>query len=97
MGDDLAVVVDSERGQQKPLTVEELARIHRSNRPEKPRSPQEIRARYDLDRKEYQQLMSQKQDNREQRLMLYAEIKVLGWCMGREESKVIKEINTPVR
>ncbi len=41
--------------------------------------------------------MSQKQDNREQRLMLYAEIKVLGWCMGREESKVIKEINTPVR
>ena len=36
-------------------------------------------------------------DNREQRVMLYSEIKTLGWCMGRDEAKIVKEINKPVK
>ena len=41
--------------------------------------------------------MKAQNDNREQRVMLYAEIKTLGWCIGRDEQKVVKEINTPMR
>jgi hypothetical protein len=36
-------------------------------------------------------------DNREKRVMLYSEIKTLGWCMGREEAKIVKEINAPLK
>ena len=41
--------------------------------------------------------MRSENDNREQRVMLYAEIKTLGWCLGREEHKIVKEINVPQR
>ena len=34
-------------------------------------------------------------DNREQRLMLYSEIKALGWVLGKPEQEIIKELNTP--
>jgi hypothetical protein len=29
--------------------------------------------------------------------MLYAEIKTLGWCQGRDEQKIIQDINKPQR
>jgi hypothetical protein len=75
--------------------AEDLIRRHTQNRPEKPRSVQEISARYRQAIKQYQILMHAETDNREQRVMLYAEIKTLGWCLGRDEHKVVKDINTP--
>ncbi|MCR5438423.1 MAG: hypothetical protein K6F01_03125 [Selenomonas sp.] len=74
-----------------------MIRRHASNRPEKPRSVQEISARYQQAIKQYQMLMRSQNDNREQRVMLYSEIKVLGWCLGRDEHKIVQEINLPQR
>ena len=64
-----------------------------STRKEKPRSPQEILARYNLRLQDYKALKESKVDNREQRLMLYTEIKLLGWALGRAEKNVLKDIN----
>lgn len=77
--------------------AEELVRHHKGNRPEKPRTPQEISARYQQAIRQYQSLMRSDNDNREQRVMLYAEIKTLGWCQGRDEQKIIQDINKPQR
>ena len=77
--------------------AEDLIRRHIQERPEKPRSIQEISARYQQAIRQYQTLMKAQNDNREQRVMLCAEIKTLGWCIGRDEQKVVKEINTPMR
>lgn len=77
--------------------AEDKIRRHTVSRPEKPRSIQEISARYRQAIKQYQVLMQSENDNREQRVMLYAEIKTLGWCLGREEYKIAKEINMPQR
>ncbi|MBQ1868338.1 hypothetical protein FZ040_09620 [Selenomonas ruminis] len=74
-----------------------MIRRHASNRPEKPRSVQEISARYQQAIKQYQMLMRSQNDNREQRVMLYSEIKALGWCLGRDEHKIVQEINLPQR
>lgn len=84
-----------------PKTVsaaeEELVRQHKGNRPEKPRSAQEISARYRQAIQQYQQLQQSDKDNREQRVMLYAEIKTLGWCQGFGEQRIIQNINKPQR
>lgn len=77
--------------------AEDLLTNHKSTRPERPRSLQEISARYEQARREYQILMQAKVDNREQRVMLYSEIKALGWCLGRGEQRIIHDINTPVQ
>lgn len=77
--------------------AEDLIRKHKNERPEKPRSPQELSARYGQAIRQYQDLMKADVDNREQRVMLYSEIKVLGWCLGRDEAKVVREINSPQR
>ena len=77
--------------------AEDMIRRHASNRPEKPRSVQEISARYLQAIKPYQMLMRSQNDNREQRVMLYSEIKALGWCLGRDEHKIVQEINLPQR
>ena len=63
---------------------------------EKMRSQSSVRARYEQEIEQYKKLMQAKVDPREQRVMLYAEIKALGWCMGREEMKVVREINEPI-
>ena len=77
--------------------AEDLIRRHKETRPEKPRTVQAISARYYQAIGQYQQLMRADVDNREQRVMLYSEIKTLGWCMGRDEAKIVKEINKPVK
>ena len=64
--------------------VEELVRMHSGGR-HKMRSEAEILARYNLGRQQYKQL--------EQQQMLYAELKVLGWVLGRKERDVVMEIN----
>ena len=44
-------------------------------------------------RKQYKQLKLSRENNREQQQMLYAELKVLGWILGRKERDVVMEIN----
>ena len=72
--------------------VEELVRMHAGGR-HKMRSEAEILARYNLGRKQYKQLKGSHEHNREQQQMLYAELKVLGWILGRKEREVVMEIN----
>ncbi|EKU71438.1 hypothetical protein [Selenomonas sp. F0473] len=72
--------------------VEELVRMHASGR-RKMRSEAEILARYNLGRKQYKQLKLSRENNREQQQMLYAELKALGWILGRNEKDIVMEIN----
>ena len=53
----------------------------------------QILARYNLGRQQYKQLKLSRENNREQQQMLYAELKVLGWILGRNERDVVMEIN----
>ena len=61
--------------------------------PEKMRHAQEVFARYKLRLNQYKELNLSYSDNRDQRLMIYTEIKVLGWVLGKREKDVIKDIN----
>ena len=63
---------------------------------EKPRSIPELTARYNLKREQYKELKmtsDNSPEKREQLAMIYAEAKVLGWALGKDERKVIREIN----
>ncbi|MBR2216694.1 MAG: hypothetical protein IJ849_13200 [Selenomonadaceae bacterium] len=62
----------------------------------KPRSPQELLARYNQKRQQYKELKLASDNSpqkREQLAMLYAEAKVLGWALGKHEKTIIQEIN----
>jgi len=72
--------------------VEELVRMHADAR-HRMRSEAEILARYNLGRQQYKQLKLSRENNREQQQMLYAELKVLGWILGRNESDGVMGIN----
>lgn len=61
--------------------------------PEKMRHVQEVSARYKLRLNQYKELNLSYSDNRDQRLMVYTEIKVLGWVLGKKEQTILKEIN----
>ena len=61
--------------------------------PEKMRHVQEVSARYKLRLNQYKELNISHSDNRDQRLMIYTEIKVLGWILGKPEKTVLKDIN----
>ncbi|MBR2179296.1 MAG: hypothetical protein IJ862_02730 [Selenomonadaceae bacterium] len=56
------------------------------------RHVQEIDARYKLRLNQYKELNMSRSDNRDQRLMIYTEIKTLGWVLGKKEKAVIKDI-----
>ena len=61
--------------------------------PEKMRHVQEVSARYKMRLNQYKELNESRSDNRDQRLMVYTEIKVLGWVLGKPEKLVLKDIN----
>lgn len=60
----------------------------------RPRSPQELMARYNLKREQYKELKmtSDTPETREQLVMIYSEVKVLGWALGKDERTIIKEM-----
>ena len=60
---------------------------------EKPRSIQSVTARYYKELDQYADLMHAKVDLREQRVMLYAEIKVLGWMLGKADNTITQDID----
>ncbi|MEX5285758.1 hypothetical protein QCO44_08950 [Selenomonas sputigena] len=63
-------------------------------RPARMRSQAEVKAQYEVKIKKYNELMQAQGDHREQRMELYAEIKLLGWVLGKKEKAVIDEIGT---
>lgn len=62
---------------------------------EKFRSAAEVMARYNLGLQKYHQLQANPKSDRIHLQTLYSELKALGWVMGRDEQRVIKEIMTP--
>ena len=66
---------------------------HYSKPIERVRSPQEILARYNQALNTYKELSySSDDDVYRQKLAVYAEIKILGWALGKQEKNVIKDI-----
>ena len=62
--------------------------------PEKMRRVQEVTAQYNQKLEQYKQLnYASSKENRDQRLMMYAEIKILGWILGKPEKDVLKALN----
>jgi len=62
---------------------------------EKMRSQAEITARYTQKKEQYQELRRTSEgdmESREHLSMLYAEAKVLGWVLGKDEKKVFAEL-----
>ena len=59
---------------------------------EKMRSQSSVRARYEQEIEQYKKLKQAKVDPREQRVMLYAEIKVLGWVLGKSDQTVAHDV-----
>lgn len=67
---------------------------HNTTNMERMRSQAEILAKYNQDCQRYKALKASSDPSyREQLLMVYTEIKLLGWILGKTEQKVIKEAN----
>ena len=64
------------------------------SRPLKMRSQAEVKAQYEVKIKKYNELMQAQGDYREQRMELYAEIKSLGWVLGKKEKMIIAELGS---
>lgn len=62
------------------------------NPPNKLRSVQEIVARYNLTLENYKKICFTSGDVRDQKISTYAEIKMLGWVLGKPEKDVIDDI-----
>ncbi len=62
-------------------------------RPEKMRSQQEISANYNLKIGQYKSLFRQPSNSEThmQKLLMYNEIRLLGWVLGKTEQQVIKD------
>ncbi len=63
-----------------------------STRKEKLRSPAEIHARYVRSVAQYRQIMTGREDQREQRIMLFNEVRALGWVLGKSEQTINQDL-----
>lgn len=77
------------------VTEENITELVASyNRPRRSlRSPQEILARYNQALMAYKELSVAPNELREQKITIYAEIKILGWVLGKPEKDVINDIS----
>ena len=62
-------------------------------KPPKMRSPQEITAKYNQALETYKELCFNPQETNQLKLSTYAEIKILGWVLGKPERVIIKDIS----
>ena len=62
------------------------------NPPNKLRSLQEINARYKLSLENYKKICFTSGDVRDQKIATHAEIKALGWVLGKLDKDVVKDI-----
>ena len=63
-----------------------------NNPPNKLRSFQEITARYNQALENYKKICFMSGDVREQKVSVHAEIKTLGWVLGKPDKDIIKDI-----
>jgi len=70
-----------------------ISSSYTSDSKEKPRSIAEITARYNLSCQKYKELKAAKAEFREQKVMVYAELKVLGWVLGKNDQTISKDAN----
>ena len=75
-----------------PEQLEDM--IHDASK-ERMKSRSEIHARYVKNLEQYRELSKSENPPREQRLMLFYEIKLLGWILGKRDKDVAKELNRP--
>ena len=64
-----------------------------TTRPRKRWSQAEVHARYAKALGQYIQLGKSQDNVREQRMMLFAEVKLLGWVLGKRDKDVANELN----
>ena len=63
-----------------------------NNPPNRLRSVQEINARYLQTLETYKKICFTSGDVRDQKIAVHAEIKILGWVLGKPDKDVIKDI-----
>ena len=77
------------------MTLEELTdKMHDASK-ERTRSRSEIHARYLKALDQYRQLLKSNENVKEQKLMVFNEVKLLGWVLGKRDKDVAKELNQP--
>ena len=77
------------------MLPEELQDMVHDTSKERMKSQAEIRARYAKSLEQYRQLSKSENPPREQRMMLFYEVKLLGWILGKRDKDVAKELNQP--
>lgn len=77
------------------MTLDEYTdKMHDASK-ERTRSRSEIQARYQKALDQYRQLLKSNENVKEQKLMIFNEIKLLGWVLGKRDKDVAKELNQP--
>ncbi|MBR5381931.1 MAG: hypothetical protein IK136_04855 [Oscillospiraceae bacterium] len=66
--------------------------LQQSTIKDKLRSPAEVNARYVKGLAKYKELMRASEDHREQRIMLFNEIKALGWVLGKSDQTINNDL-----
>ncbi len=75
------------------MTLEEYTdKMHDASK-ERTRSRSEIQARYQKALDQYRQLLKSNENVKEQKLLVFNEIKLLGWVLGKRDKDVAKELN----
>ena len=74
------------------MTLEELTdRMHDASK-ERMKSRSEIHATYIKTLEQYRKLSQSENPPREQRMMLFTEVKLLGWVLGKRDKDVANEL-----
>jgi hypothetical protein len=77
------------------MTLDEYTdKMHDASK-ERTRSRSEIHARYLKALDQYRQLLKSNENVKEQKLLVFNEIKLLGWVLGKRDKDVAKELNQP--
>ena len=75
------------------MTLDEYTdKMHDASK-ERTRSRSEIHARYSKALDQYRQLLKSNENVKEQKLLVFNEIKLLGWVLGKRDKDVAKELN----
>lgn len=75
------------------MLPEQLADLMHDASKERMRNRAEIHARYVKELEQYRQLSKSQNPPRDQRMMLFCEIRLLGWVLGKRDKDVANELN----
>ena len=77
------------------MTLDEFVEKAYDTSKERTRSRSEIHARYQKALELYRQLLKSNENVKEQKLLAFNEVKVLGWVLGKRDKDVANELNKP--